>query len=212
MSCFLNRCVHKVSARPHICSPLSVVTNADGKKRLVVNLRYLNQYLLKEKFKYEEMRVALLMLQSGDFMCSFDLKSGYHHIDIHSEHRQYLGFSWAHHTSVEYYNFCVLPFGLATACYVFTKIMRPLVKHWRQQGIRVIVYLDDELMASENMASALKASKALRKDLGRAGWVENIAKSKWEPAQRARGLALTQTYSRVLYQSYKVSWRACTLC
>ena len=78
-----NRCVHKVSESP---SPLSVVTNAEGKKRLVVNLRYLNQYLLKQKFKYKDMRVALLMFQSGDFMCSFDLKSGYHHIDIHSEH------------------------------------------------------------------------------------------------------------------------------
>ena len=35
---FLNRCAHKMCERPHVCSPLSVVTNADGKKRLVVNL------------------------------------------------------------------------------------------------------------------------------------------------------------------------------
>ena len=83
-----------------------------------VNLCYLNQYLLKKKFKYEDIRVALLMFQSGDFMCSFDLKSGYHHIDIHSEHWRYLGFSWVHDASVEYYIFCVFSFGLATACYV----------------------------------------------------------------------------------------------
>ena len=87
-------------------------------------------------------------------MCSFDLKSVYHHIDIHSEHWQYLGFSWTHDANVEYYIFCVLPFYLAIACYVFAKIMRPLVKHWRHQGIRVIVYLDDGLMASESMAGA----------------------------------------------------------
>ena len=31
-----SRCIHKVNERPHICSPLSVVTNAEGKKRLVV--------------------------------------------------------------------------------------------------------------------------------------------------------------------------------
>ena len=36
----LNCCIHKVRERPHICSPLSVVTNADGKKRLVVYLRH----------------------------------------------------------------------------------------------------------------------------------------------------------------------------
>jgi len=78
--------------------------------------------------------VALLMFQSGDFMCSFDLKSGYHHIDIHSEHWRYLGFSWAHDARVEYYIFCVLPFGLATACYVLTKIMRPLVNIGGSRG------------------------------------------------------------------------------
>ena len=31
--------------------------------------------------------------------------------------------------------FCVLPFGLSTACYVFTKLLRPLVKHWRSMGV-----------------------------------------------------------------------------
>ena len=32
-----NHCIQKVSKVPHICSPLSVVTNAEGNKRLVVN-------------------------------------------------------------------------------------------------------------------------------------------------------------------------------
>ena len=47
-----NCCNQKVNKVPHICSPLLVVTNTEGKKQLVVNLRYLNQHLLKEKFKY----------------------------------------------------------------------------------------------------------------------------------------------------------------
>jgi hypothetical protein len=36
-----------------------------------------------------------------------------------------------------------LPFGLAPACYVFTKIMRQLVKSWRTRGIRPIPYIDN---------------------------------------------------------------------
>ena len=87
------RCIHKVGVKPHICSPLSVVTNTEGKKRLVVNLRFLNQYLLKEKFKYEDLRTAMFLFQKGDFLITFDLKSGYHHIDIHKQHWTYLGFS-----------------------------------------------------------------------------------------------------------------------
>ena len=44
-----NRCIQKVESRPHICSPILVVSNSQGKKRLVLNLRYLNQFLFKEK-------------------------------------------------------------------------------------------------------------------------------------------------------------------
>ena len=55
----------------------------------------------------------------------FDLKSGFHHV-----------------------------FGLATACYVFTKLLRPLVKHWRSMGLHTIVYIDDGICASASKAEA----------------------------------------------------------
>ena len=88
-----NRCIRMVDERPHVCSPLSVVKNREGKKRLVLNLRYLNQFLLKEKFKYEDLRAAMLLFKKGDYLFTFDLKSGYHHVDIHEKHWTYLGLS-----------------------------------------------------------------------------------------------------------------------
>ena len=78
-----NHCIHMVTSRPHICSPLSVVTNREGKKRLVLNLHYLNNFLLKERFKYEDIKVAISLFKTGDYVFTFDLKSGYHHVDIH---------------------------------------------------------------------------------------------------------------------------------
>ena len=42
-----NHCIQKVESRPHICSPLSVVSNSQGKNRLVLDLRYLNQFYSK---------------------------------------------------------------------------------------------------------------------------------------------------------------------
>ena len=47
------------------------------------------------------------------------------------------------------YVFTVLPFVLSTACYVFTKLMRPLVRLWGGAGIRCVVYIDDGLIMSE---------------------------------------------------------------
>jgi hypothetical protein len=96
-----------------------VVTNQSGKKRLVVNLRHVNKFLWKQKFKHEDLRVAMALFEHGEWMFSFDLKSGYHHIDVAPHHRKYLGFAW----EGKFFTFVVLPFGLSSAPYVFTKMM-----------------------------------------------------------------------------------------
>ena len=46
-------CIVVCTSCPHVCSPLHVVVNADSKKRLVVDFRYVNQFLQIQKFKYE---------------------------------------------------------------------------------------------------------------------------------------------------------------
>ena len=135
-----NRCIREVRDIPHVCSPLSVVMSNSHKKQLVIDLRCLNQHLLQEKFKYEHLRLAMLMFEKWDFMSSFDLKAGYHHVDIHKRHWQYLGITWNDGGEPKYYVFVVLPFGLATACYLFTKLLRPLTKYWCEGGLRTIIY------------------------------------------------------------------------
>ena len=108
--------IEKVNELPVVFSPLSVVTNGVGKKRLVVNLRHVNRSLWNQKFKYEDLCVAMMMFKQGEWMFSFDLKSGYHHVDVAKCHRKYLGFEWGG----SWYTFVVLPFGLSSAPYVFT--------------------------------------------------------------------------------------------
>ena len=53
---------------PHVCSPLSAITNQAGKKRLVVNLRHMNRLLWKQKFKYEDLRVVMMLFEPGERM------------------------------------------------------------------------------------------------------------------------------------------------
>jgi len=78
-------------------------------------------------------------------MFSFDLKSGYHHVDIAQEHQTFLGFSWRKPDSVKeiFYVCTVLPFGLSSAPYVFTKVLKPLANYWRLQGLCIPIFLDD---------------------------------------------------------------------
>ena len=47
---------------------LSVVESNAGKKRLVINLRHLNRFLWKQKFKYEDLQVAMLLFEKGDYL------------------------------------------------------------------------------------------------------------------------------------------------
>ena len=80
--------------------------------------------------------------------------------------------------------FTVLPFGLATASYVFTKLVRPLVRYWRGQGLRTVVYLDDGIFAVDGNEAAFRASEAVREDLRKAGFVAHVEKSQWEPTRK----------------------------
>ena len=119
------------------------------------------------------------LFEKGDYLFPFDLKAGYHHVDIADIHWKYLGFAWAG----KYYVFTVLPFGLSSACYVFTKLLRPLVCYWRARGLRIVVYLDDGLCAAAGLDAARLASDLVRSSLSKAGFVAHPTKSVWEPTQ-----------------------------
>ena len=129
--------------------------------------------------KYEDLRVAIMMFVKGEWMFSFDLKLGYHHVDVAQHHRKYLGFEWGGVT----FTSVVLPFGLSSAPYVFTKMMRPSVCLWRSKGIKAIVYLDDGIVSSQNESSAKASTAWVRDTLDKAGWVCNETKSVWVPTQ-----------------------------
>ena len=79
------------------------------------------------------------------YIFSSDLKSGYHHVEIPQDHQTFLGFCWRSPDSNNevFYVFTVLPFGLPSAPHIFTKLLKPLEKHWRIQGTCIAVFLDD---------------------------------------------------------------------
>ena len=123
--------VFQVSSPPQVVNPLSVSIQSRSKKRLILDLRHANKHIWKEKF--EDIRNACVYLPFDHFMFKFDLKSGYHHIDILQEHQTFLGFSWVVSGVRKFFVFTVLPFGLSSAPYIFTKVVRVLVRYWRSQ-------------------------------------------------------------------------------
>ena len=158
-----NNCVEELKQKPYCCNPLTV---AEGKKlRLVLDLRHVNKHIKHNKFRYENLSTLSEMLNKGDYFTTFDLTSGYHHIEIHPEYRKFLGFEWTFEDgSTRCFQFCVLSFGLASACYVFTKVLRPFTKQWRGRDIKAIIYIDNntaEFRGLENAKSVVNLSEMI---------------------------------------------------
>ena len=65
------------------------------------------------------------MFKQEEFMVKFDLKSGYHHVDVHP---RFLIFQWEMKGATSYaFVFAALPIGVSTACYLLTKLLRLLI-------------------------------------------------------------------------------------
>ena len=77
-----------------VVNPLTVAVNGKGKERLILDLRHVNKQAVQNKIKFEDWRTAKQYMQINSFGFIFDLKSGYHHIDIFPLHQTYLGFAW----------------------------------------------------------------------------------------------------------------------
>lgn len=86
--------------------------------------------------------------------------------------------------------FTVLPFRLSSAPYIFTKLFRPLVKHWRSKGIHSVVYLDDGLDVERSEAFSSTNSNIIKSDLASAGFLANMDKCLWYPVQVIKWLGI----------------------
>ena len=148
--------------------------------RLVLDLRHINRYIKIVKFKYDNLKTVSDLFDENDYIFTFDLKSGYHHVPIHDNHIDYLGFSWEIEGAVRYFVFIVLPFGLGSACYVFTKLMRQLVKKWRSEGMKCVMYLDDGI-GGDKQENVNKIRNTMVFDLISSGLTINFEKSSLIP-------------------------------
>ena len=165
----------------HCQNPLSVAVNAEGKKRLVIDLsRCFNEEVKTYKFKIESTLAALQLVEKGDWMFSFDLKGAYHQVPMNQEYFKYLGFSIERENGqVEYFRYKMLPFGLNDAARVLTKLLRSPIERWRKMDIPIFIHLDDGLGLCKTRKGALEASEQVRSDLERYGLLVSEKKCNW---------------------------------
>ena len=181
------------SSQATFVSPMFVVTGADGSWRPLVNLKCLNQHILARHFKMESIRTTKVLLRRGDWMIKLDLKDAYLSVPLYYHHRKLVAFCWRGLL----WRFTSLPFGLSSAPFMFTKLMKPIVATLRKLGIRLILYLDDMLVMAaakeevrKHLATALELLIAL-------GFVINMKKSVTHPEQVMKFLGFVLDSNRM---------------
>lgn len=166
--------------RPKVVSPLNVVPKKNGKLRLILDLRYVNDHLAVPKFKYESLKSLEDIMLKTDYVFGCDLSNGYWQVHMHPSTYQYLGLEW----QGKYYMFKCLPFGLASAPWCFSKIMQEFSGFLRRKGIRLLNYLDDFLfLAGPDQATATGVRDAVLQAFNEAGLALNYEKSQLAPAR-----------------------------
>ena len=139
-------------------------------------------------------------------MFSFDLKSGYHHIDIHPDQQTFLGFAWKFpgEISCRYFVFTVLPFGLSSTPYISTKCLKPVEKYWRIYGVNIALFLDDGWLIDFDHNSCVALASNIRSNLKKSKVITNEEKSQWCPSQIIEWLGIVWN---AIHRTIRISYR-----
>jgi len=149
-------------------SPLHMVRKKDGSWRPCGDFRRLNAISAADRYPLPNMADITASLAGNKIFSKLDLKKGYHQIPVHEADIK----KTAIITPFGLFEFRRVPFGLKNAGMTFQRFMDRVLA-----GLPfVIVYLDDILVASPDMATHKEHLKAVLDRLREHGLVLNLQK------------------------------------
>lgn len=156
------------------------------KLRWVLDSRSLNERLVRPEFRLEGINHIRHLLRRDDWLCSLDIKDAFLQVPMNRKHRRYLAFR----ALGRQFQFTRMIFGLTSAPYDFTRLLKPVMAALHKQGIRATIYLDDMLIAASGYHEALLAVNTAAQLLTDLGFPINYEKSQYVPVQRLEHLGM----------------------
>ena len=161
-------------------SPIFEVPKRDTDEgRVILNLKVLNNYIVKTKFRLESFDVIFSMIRPGDYMVSIDLKDAFHTFGMSPLFFKFLCFEWL---GVRYC-YTSMPFGLTSAPRVFTKVFKTVLVYLRSKGIRVSAFFDDVIIVASSINLIMEHLYFTRLTLRSLGFLINNNKSSLVPSK-----------------------------
>ena len=171
--------IEKVEVQPCVLSPIFAVPKSSGDLRLILNLTSLNLQIKKVPFKMHIHVTLRKILPKGAYMASLDIKDAYLHVPIAKSFQKYLAFSHGQ----DLFFFKALPFGLCVAPYIFTRVLEFPLRQLREEGVRVLAYLDDLILWGPTRLDLLTDLEKVLTSLQKFGLIINREKSMLQPVQ-----------------------------
>lgn len=159
----------------------------DGTIRLIFDMKCLNTVIKKPSFSMLKSKTLFPFLHINNWAGKLDLKDAYWHIPLHPSAQNFLTFKLGKRK----FKWKVVPFGLKTAPYIFSKIMYTVIKYIRNEfNILVFNYLDDILILADTFQECKSHIQTVIKTLQSLGWQISLKKSIIKPAQNIEFLGI----------------------
>ena len=190
----------------HWVSRLFLVPKGTDKWRIIIDLRYINDFCEKRSMEFETLRRVRHLARRNDYMLSLDLMDGYYAVGVAREDRDYFTVN----VRGQLWRLCGLPMGWSLSPYVFCTLMDVVVRHLRsplftgkaptrvqrrslrrrQRGLRILPFVDDWGFFFDSKEEALTQRPRINALLERLGLGRNPTKGCWEPVQVMQHLGL----------------------
>lgn len=177
----ISECSH---TKDEFLSSIFLVPKPNGDKRFILNLKRLNKHIKTCHFKMEDYRTASKMMTKHCYMASIDMKDAYFLVPVHSTYKKYLRFKY----NDTLYEFNCLPFGLSTAPFVFTKLLKPVMEYLRHRNMMSVIYLDDIFCIGRSYKECNQNVLNTKNLLLQLGFLINYEKSSFLPSTECKFL------------------------
>ena len=137
-------------------SALVLVRKKSGEVRMCVDYRPLNKITVRDNYPLPLIETCLEHLCGKRFFSLLDLKSGFHQVPMREESIPYTSFV----TPDGQFEYLKMPFGLRNTPSEFQRFINSISREFIDDG-RVVVYLDDIIIASTDLNSHLTTLRSV---------------------------------------------------